>query len=405
MKLVCALFATLSLLTLLLVAQDGSAPGDTDAKKSDDAKKAAENLKKATDDAKAQTDYLKQQKALVEAQRELLLSLAPPSDTKALEGKTTIQGKLAIETEIIADRALAAETAKVGAKLAKAKPEGVFVFVRNEDITALSALQPISRQIRDLKARLDRALANVAQPPPDRGGAESLGAVTTAPALATGLLSSVADLVALFRTDTEITAQEVTITTEATMGHLAKAILEADNKASVYYAELMPPRLLTGDEPALVKEFRDLEGSLGRGSQVLAALDRAATESKSAETPDQARTRQELRTIVDIARQVVGKLNTPDAQSNLTPLMNLAQTAKLSAISSDPTALTVVVKVLKAGGTTRVDRNLFRGSRVQHTGGFLLACFAFDNSGRVFFSETVRGYEGPVSTTEVVRKK
>lgn len=230
------------------------------------------------------------QKEIEEAKKAIREAQPKPSATP-LEGNTTLDANVRIETDMVSYKALSAASDNISKEIicvAHGKKKGqttdcqyaateqkknVKIAIYDaqviKDWRFYQALSPAFKgQIKDLRATYIRLLCkdtkdetfktNYCTPAAAaREDPETLGlplvpssVIPSAFAAGTSVLKSFIDLVALFRTDTKIEGRSVTIDETALVAETFRALkndygAERD-RLTLYYPEMLPPRLVSG---------------------------------------------------------------------------------------------------------------------------------------------------------------
>jgi hypothetical protein len=240
---------------------------------------------------------LQEQKRLLELQRDIEIAkkairdaqpqpaptatpAAPPTPTTtALAGDATLEN-VKLETDVVAYAAMseAADTIsdEVKAKLGGSNPHPPALAIYDSQVVKdwrfYQALFPaFEGQVKDLFSRYTTTLCarpdvsddfkkkykfcdpKALAPDPDREFVPQVlgaaGAVSSAFGAGTNLIKSFIDLAALFRTDTKITGNAVTIDESALVAEVFRALknkyTDAKQEVNLYYPEVFPPRLET----------------------------------------------------------------------------------------------------------------------------------------------------------------
>src|ERR1051325_8172061 len=108
----------------------------------------------------------------------------------------------------------------------------------------------------------------------------------------------------------------------------------------------------------------------------------------------------ETQPLVDAAEEIVSKLEKPDETTNTTALAQLLQAEKLGLILNDNSAFMLRVAV-SANGTTKIKKNMFIDAKVRHTAGADLVYQLFDHNGRVVMGDAMQFYFDYKSATQV----
>ena len=87
-------------------------------------------------------------------------------------------------------------------------------------------------------------------------------------------------------------------------------------------------------------------------------------------------------------------LETVDDKTGMTPLVGIMKTEALIAALDQPNTYSVLLKAVAGGGATRIDRNLFTGSKLTQLGGAVFITTLTDNKGTILFTDVSTGFLG-----------
>lgn len=310
-------------------------------------------------------------KMAAERKKELESSL-PTTQATALEGRTTIDDKVLIETETLAHGGLRTIAGNIAQDI-RPKVNGKPLFIYNSaDIGALAAYRAFAGQMKILGDAFDE-VAKPQMPDP-------LFGVASIP-IATAAVKSVIDLVALFRTDTDIKGMTVTLDELALVSEVAGAL--AKNNQKVFVSQLYPLDIAQNLAGAEVQK------RLGEArAKERDANDRVRQLSGDEKEKAQKRLT-ELQTVLAGYDDALSKAADPNGTSVLGTLIRGEALDRLIGQGH-----VLYLKVLKAGGSNRVKRNLFTGSRLSHSGGAIANYILFAPDGSVAASRTLSSYTG-----------
>lgn len=418
--------------------------------------------------AKARKEKAEAEKSIAEAQRDKmkaeLTPLGDQSKITAPSGDVTTDQAGFVETQMLAQEAARAVAERLARELPRAR-EGAttLIIYSGPEIASLSALALTLDQLEQLRREYEakaeesrRALgeANLrlkttADLP--QLEAAAFAAVLAAPAVATGIVKSVAELVNLFRTTVEFKNKAVTVTEDMVVSYLFKSLSETGRgEFVVYYPAFFPPNITASSDGtgfvdvlnriresrlAALTNISELEamaalltteieaaesgsdakrqdaenktaelGAMAETDPGRAALEaeieqlrvqssrletRAGRLESALNTVDDAKTN--LQSLNAAAEQVTLSLETPDATTKLTPLSQLVRSERLASIMKGDGAFTLRLNVT-ANGTTMIRKNLFLSARVQHSAGVSLIYQLFDQGGRIVTADGMQFY-------------
>lgn len=311
----------------------------------------------------------------------------PESTATALEGKITIDDKTVIETETLAHKSLAVVAKNISKEVRAARPavpDGTSkpkIFIYNEtDIGALTAFRAYTGQMKVLGQQFD----DIAQ----TGPAPLIG-VAAIP-LVTATLKSVVDLVALFRTDTDIKGVTVSLDELALASEVAGSLSDthAVYISKLYPLEAVPATTLAGAQvqARLADVRRKATAAEVRVNAMPPGDDTAKKVEKEAKAAQQARLT-ELRAVLNAYEAALSK----PAEQGVSTLGTLIRGETLEALMKDGSIL--YLKVLKAGGSNRVTRSLW-STKLTHSGGAIVNFVLFNSDGSVAKASMVSDYSG-----------
>lgn len=402
------------------------------ATKSDKEKKLEEEIELA-----------KKRTEKAEADKKLLEAFLPSAQTKPLEGKVTLDDKAIFESEMLSNRAMTELANKMAGDIKKDlegyNKKSIVVFSR-ADVNSVQYYNVITKEITAVKGRYENLLS---------AGNQELGAASflLAPDIASSLLKSTADLLGLFRTDTDVKGLNFTIDEAAAVSRLAKGL----KGISVYYPTIYPPNLFTPPKSVLMENLGKLLEEKGNAEAVIARCEKPAPPPKTelakleerieilkrkieiaeaekklaaiagnlqgAGTPDppqgstqpggtpspvvtcQASLKANVPKLKALNEQVdkfFGDLLKVDDKVNASPLSLLLQAENLVDVSKNDGTFFLQLVVQKAAGSNITKKNIFTGTRVYHSGGAIAYYNLFDKNGPIQSSNTDNKYHGLV---------
>lgn len=168
-----------------------------------------------------------------EADKKLLKAYLPSSQTTALEGSLTADDKATAEAEWMARTVMGEIANRMGQMVAGLSPTHV-IFYNKPDIVAFEKYETVKNQI-DSTSKL-YAAAMSTESDDELGPASFL----MAPELASTVLKSVIDVVALFRTDTTVKGLSFEVDDAAVVARFVKGLKSTRNGATVYLPAAFP---------------------------------------------------------------------------------------------------------------------------------------------------------------------
>jgi hypothetical protein len=343
--------------------------GDEGAKKDLELQRLQRELDRATLQAQ-----------IAQQRRTALTESLPPSDTKPLEGTTTVDSADVIETEILAYRMLRKLAAKIAMDVDRATNGRAILIHHEADMTALTAFRSYERQLSQLAASFDELA------PPDEQPADAMASVIVAGALATtAVAKTLVDLTALFRTDRNIFGVPITIEDLALVSEVGGAL--ARKKRKVFVTQLYP-------RPA---DSLRIEAPIdGVRTRALAARQRIEAMPDGEE---KSRAIDRIRQLDDIRTGYEDLFTGVIAEGGHALAMLIRGAGVDALLTQEPGASVLYLKILKAAGTNETKRNLLR-STLKRSGGVVVNYILFDNDGSILLSSTADAYSGEVDELE-----
>lgn len=288
---------------------------------------------------------------------------------------------------------------------------------------------------------IDEARAALATPTPTPTGplptASPIGRMGFLPALETanegltavnGTLQTVIQLISLFRTDTTIATVPVTIDMDALAAQFGHCLQDSTLAPIIQYPSLLladdsivlktlgemknqeslvSPRSVDIDNLILFLTARQLEVEeqikrqlpLGTPpSDELAKIAALATrKSKDYQQANMNRLidlKQRIVALDQIALALDKSLQTVDDKTGIAPLSSIVKTEALVNALSNPNTYSVQLKIVAGGGATKIDKNLFTGSKLSQLGGAIFVTTLSDSKGKILFTNLSKGFLG-----------
>jgi hypothetical protein len=215
-------------------------------------------------------------------------------------------------------------------------------------------------------------------------------------ALAVTAVKTLIDLIALFRTDTEIKSVEITLDDVALVALVAK---ELGPGIDVFDPQILPLGLNSASfANSLV--IKNLDGLQTARQNAHTAVDRAVAALETSSLDPEAKkakaeSLKEPLTNADTLFQTFrdGLLKVDEA-SGTSELARLLRAEILEASLQEQDSYLLYMKIVKAGGSNQVTRNLFRGSKLSHSGGVIVTYLLFRSDGAIAASDTLHDYSG-----------
>ena len=253
-------------------------------------------------------------------------------------------------------------------------------------------------------------------------------AVGAAVVVATSTIQSVAQLVALFRTDTDLQGAAVSLDPDVLATLFAKALQRSSIRPEIIFPTLLPqknsPVLFAISElfdarsivmPAVPTLDAYVVGLAARQKEIEDEIKkRVPVESPPSETSSKLLDR--AMTLAKAAHQVtVGKigvlkqriaasdllvsamdkaLQTVDEKTGSNALASIMKSEALILALRVPGTYSLLLKPLNGGGATRTDKNLFTGTKLRHLGGALFVATLTDDRGSMLYTHAAKGFHG-----------
>jgi hypothetical protein len=203
------------------------------------------------------------EKEIEAAKKEKLETQFPKPSTTPLEGKTEVDSGVKIESEMAAYASMS-KAADVIAKELKGRNVDInFLAIYNDrDIKTLLGYTVINSQIDLMENEYDRLFAArvaVAATSGDPSAARGFTPVT----IATSILGSFIDLIALFRTDTTVKGMTFNVAESALVSEMFRALKRDDPNGygeaiNLYYPAVFPPNLNVDRQYVILAKIQEL---------------------------------------------------------------------------------------------------------------------------------------------------
>ncbi|WP_420156114.1 hypothetical protein, partial [Siphonobacter sp.] len=282
------------------------------------------------------------------------------------------------------------------------------IIYQESDVQALSNYQLILQQLQFLNTSIQTTL-DQAREVLEQGRAwlenkplaqsQNLGVGwLAAPALATGVVQSLAELVQLFRKEVEIKSQPVTLSEADAVALLQKESSQA--AVTLFYPRLYPIR--AGSESALLRTLSELSQLLERATEMNLDLEafreRLATwTGNEAEKMFQARQRTQavdaLKTTLASYQQTGTKIWT-DLQVTESPVSTLAslrQTEQLHQLLQEPAAYHLRLQV-SSQGSYQITKRLWRNAVIEYHASVEVNYMLFQATGQLLRADKLSSY-------------
>lgn len=385
------------------------------------------------EELKRQNARLEEQIKLLENEQELIEARFGSSDIEPLKGDVKTEGKTPIESKFLAHEALDQIAARIASEITTDGSVCKLVIFNETEFNSLYFYQAYLRQLAIIKKEYDRVLE---KPAP---GLE----VAPLAAAATGVLSSVAKIASMFRTDLTVTSTEFTLDELALVALLAEKL---GNCYKLYHPAVMPPDFLAAGRSALIAKLGELDSLRESADREVAkhkkekaaklkevakldtqiakktaAIKKAKTDaekqkliaekealeidkkSKKARVAELEAQIVRLEKVNELYLSIAGTLVAASKDSGVNKLTRLLRAEKLyTAMNTEPNdqgevqpnAYTLLLSILDTGGSTKITKNLFTGGKLRHSGGSLAAFILFDPNGAVKSAGSFASHSG-----------
>jgi hypothetical protein len=352
-------------------------PTDDDIKKLEAEIKSLHdaNALLTSDKTKAETD-----KAIAEAQRASILAQLPPTDTKALEGKLTLD---AVVTDIqrLSQEALADAVGQMVSTIRQLQANlKTFLIYNEKDLSALGDYAMVMRQLNFLAQGYRESGQGS-----EAGGKKAhefaiAAAPLLAPAVAGAALRSVIDLVSLFRTNVDIKGAAVTFDDASLVAQVARHF-QRDQKGEnatveIIYSALYVPGLLgiTNETSELVKTLTEVTALRQNAEVNVAAFDAKSADDKLLD-PDREQVAR-LRALNSACDRLMSSLTATDSQATLSTLSSLLRGEVLGRKLLAENGAILFVKAV-GGGENKTSQSVWRSAKLSHSGTAILTYLLF----------------------------
>jgi hypothetical protein len=172
----------------------------------------------------------------------------PAPSTTPLEGKTTLDDNVFLEVEMVSHNAMSEAADRISTEIgSKMSKPAVIAIYNAKDIAAwrfyTSMFPAFKGQLNSLEHKYSDL--GISLPTPTLTGLGPLAAVQTDLEAGANALRAFVDLIAIFRTDTDIKGKAVTIDESALVAELFRALKNTyKDNATLYYPAVFPPQLM-----------------------------------------------------------------------------------------------------------------------------------------------------------------
>lgn len=366
----------------------------------DDLKKLQDENKTLKDTMAALTSEkgrIETEKAIAEAQRAALLAQLPQTETKALDGKVTVDASVVTGIQNLAYKAMSGLVKKMAEAIKEAKPGLKTIILYNEqDLTALANYRTVRNELGLLNEGYRSALGKehtVESPElPESAAVVPMAALPLfAPVVAGAAVKSVIDLLALFRTDVDIKGAAVTFDDASLVAVVAKHLRTEYKPADfeVIYSALSVPGLLIAPDynsSELLNDFRKTAILRQEAGIAVASFDAKDANAKTND-PDKEKIAQ-LKALNAEYDQLLTGTGQLDGKTDISALTILLKGELLIRKMGNAESAVLLVKAT-GGGENMTTRNLFTGGKMFHSGTSILTYLLFTNNGELALSDVL----------------
>lgn len=222
------------------------------------------------------------------------------------------------------------------------------------------------------------------QPRDKSFGIEALEPIATG----TAIVRSAIDFISLFRTDTEIANKKVDIEATALGALVANEIKLARPGFKVFFPEAYIPEHAwnPADETSVLTQLTKLYAYQAVVKEILAEYDQTA----AAEKPKLLYHRKipAMKALNEQVGRFLANYENSQGETTNKRLRELVRAEQLNRmLESDPKTGILLLKILGAGGSRRITRNLIFGSKIRHSGSAIVEYLLFDKTGALRSSQ------------------
>jgi hypothetical protein len=219
--------------------------------------------------------------------------------------------------------------------------------------------------------------------------------IMSVPEIGTAFMKSAIDFISLFRTDTTITNKPVAIEETALGALVANELIAARPNYKVYFPGAYIPEHEWDprDENSVLTQLTNLYAYSAVAKEIVADYNQTKPEER-AKHPYHNKI-SALKTLNQQVDRMLANYQTDKGEDQRSHLRELVRAEQLSRmLGSDPKTGILQLKVLDAGGSERISRNLIFGSKVRHSGSVIAEYLLFDQAGALRSSDTFYYHTG-----------
>jgi hypothetical protein len=344
-----------------------------------------ERLKKENERLKLEKEKAELEASIAKAEKDRFKSALPETKVTPPEGKTTVADSK-IEGASLAYRAARTVACQVAKEIGAKGPKALIIH-NQVDVNSVQQYRAIRMQM-DFMSQQYKTLVS---PPPT---AFTAAAALLGPDAAAAILGSIAGVIALFRTDTEIKGFDVTLEESAVVAELKAALAKPDcvgagESIDVLYPGFYPP-LKHGGDPLtashIISTLLKLHSSRKEAESRVKDCDQKGANCGDDDAKKHALLKA-LNTQLDVLTAALTKV---DDKTGLSLLASLLKAESVfDSLGADGRVL--FIKASHAGGSNRTTRNLwtnFGSAVLSHRGGAVITYILFAADGKVELAGT-----------------
>jgi hypothetical protein len=322
---------------------------------------------------KDKQQLLEQKLTVLTDQQKLIQAMVPAGKSTPHTPGITTDADVKIEAAALSYEALQTVAEELRKQLA-AEPNVAAYIIWNQNIDAgILGYETVTNQLAQLASDYD-----VLTKKPTQQELAAGALLPALPGLATGVLSSIGDILAYFRTSEKIEGRPITIEEAQVVAALVQALRQAGANTTVKYPAVFTANATTIANSSLLALIQTLRGTMQTAAMITAAYDAKTDADKKT---DAYASRVALLKATNTATQsMLDDLNKP--QNGVTPLMDLLRAERVITDLKDDARL-LQLKVTQAGGENKTTSSFWHGVHLSHSGGAIIQYIAFDKAGNI----------------------
>lgn len=321
----------------------------------------------------------------------LIIKTAPQaaqvSEVKPLDGKTTVDDKVAIESLTLAYASIESIACEISRVVNARNPSRVVIH-NGSGVGSLLQYESFLAQTEVIR----QAFLN-AVPPADLPSKEAVALAAVIPAV-TGTVKAVIDLISLFRTDVDIKGKDFIIDDTALVASVAHK-LQSKGKIAVFYPLIQPLNFSSAGSKTLEK-LTELSEEERKAEQAVATALASGPGDSGADAARNLEVKQRFEAAQALFQAFRDWLVKADPMTGVVPLTAIIQSEFLVSQLGEG-GYVLYLKAVKAGGSSQTKRNLFTlftGPRLSFSGGSIVTYLLFSRSGAIVDANTLYYHSG-----------